>query len=229
VNARSWVLFDLNGTLLDPEPVAAELPVADGTEIVLSALHDAVVQGMADTLSGEYRPFLSYIRGALSRQVRLAGAELDAEALEVLVRLMALMPPKPDAADALAALRDAGCRIGVLTNSASGPARDAIEMAGLASAVDCVIGSDRVGAYKPATAVYRTAVEQLDVPSAAVTMVSAHWWDVAGAKRAGLRTAWVSRKEQLLMPGTPTPDVQASTLLGAAQAVANTVRRQLQS
>jgi FMN phosphatase YigB (HAD superfamily) len=52
---------------------------------------------------------------------------------------------------------------------------------------------------------------------------------VAGAKRAGLQTAWVSRKEQLLMPGTPTPDVQASTLLAAAQAVANTVRRLLQS
>jgi phosphoglycolate phosphatase-like HAD superfamily hydrolase len=129
------VLFDLNGTLLDPEPVAAELPVADGTEIVLSALHDAVVQGMVDTLSGVYRPFLSYIRGALSRQVRLAGAELDAEALEVLVRVMAAMPPQPDAADAVAALRDAGCCVGVLTNSASGPARDALEMAGLASAV----------------------------------------------------------------------------------------------
>jgi 2-haloacid dehalogenase len=229
VNARSWVLFDLNGTLLDPEPVATALPVDDGTEIVLAALHDAVVQGMTDTLSGEYRPFLSYIRGALSRQVRLAGTELDAEALQGVVRMMAAMPPQPDAADAVAVLRDAGCRVGVLTNSASGAARDALEMSGLGSAVQCVIGSDDVRAYKPATVVYRTAVDQLDVPPAAVTMVSAHWWDVTGAKRAGLQTAWVSRKEQLLMPGTPTPDIQASTLLGAAQAVASTVRRPLQS
>ena len=36
---------------------------------------------------------------------------------------------------------------------------------------------------------------------AGVVMVAAHWWDVLGASRAGLRTAWVARKEKVLMPG----------------------------
>jgi hypothetical protein len=39
----SWVLFDLNGTLLDPRPVASALPVADGEAVVLATLHDPVV------------------------------------------------------------------------------------------------------------------------------------------------------------------------------------------
>jgi phosphoglycolate phosphatase-like HAD superfamily hydrolase len=47
----SWVLFDLNGTLLDPRPVALALPVADSEAVALVSLHDAVMQGMVDTLA----------------------------------------------------------------------------------------------------------------------------------------------------------------------------------
>jgi len=60
----SWALFDLNGALLDPRPVASTLPVADRQALVLASLHDAVVQGMVDTLSGQYRPLL----GSLPRK-----------------------------------------------------------------------------------------------------------------------------------------------------------------
>jgi 2-haloacid dehalogenase len=224
VNDLKWVLFDLNGTLLDPRPVACALPIADATPIVLAALHDAVVQGMVDTLSGAYRPFLGYIRGALQRQVRLAGAELDGTALEAVVSLMAQMPPFADSADAIALLRGLGRHIGVLTNSAAAPALDALERAGLAAQIERVIASDGVRAYKPATSVYRTAVEQLGVRPSEIVLVSAHWWDVTGAKRAGVRTAWVSEKEQALMPGTPTPELQGANLRAVARAIAGATR-----
>ncbi len=39
-----WVLFDLNGTLLDPRPIASALPVPDREAVVLASLHDAVVR-----------------------------------------------------------------------------------------------------------------------------------------------------------------------------------------
>jgi 2-haloacid dehalogenase len=224
VNDLKWVLFDLNGTLLDPRPVARALPIADATPIVLASLHDAVVQGMVDTLSGAYRPFLGYVRGALQRQVRLAGAELDGTALEAVVSLMAQMPPFADGSDAIALLRRLGLRVGVLTNSAAALALEALEVAGLAAQIERVIASDGVRAYKPATSVYRTAVEQLGVRPSEIVLVSAHWWDVTGAKRAGLRTAWVSEKEQVLMPGTPTPDIQGARLLAVARAIADAIR-----
>lgn len=220
-----WVLFDLNGTLLDPRPIAPALPVADGQTVLLASLHDAVVQGMVDTLSGEYRPFVGYIHAALQRQTEVAGAELDRESLDSVVRLMARMPPFADSADAIALLSDLGLHVGVLTNSARSQALDALEAAGIAARVERVIASDGVRAYKPATSVYRAAIEQLSVRAPEIVMVSAHWWDVTGAKRAGLRTAWVSAKEQVLMPGTPTPDVQGPSLLAVAHAIANEMSR----
>lgn len=216
-----WVLFDLNGTLLDPRAIASALPVPDGEPVVLASLHDAVVQGMVDTLSGEYRPFPAYIHAALQRQMHIAGTELDPESLEAVVTRMAHMPPFVDSASALALLRDLGLHVGVLTNSAKAPAVDALKAADLAAHVERVIASDAVRAYKPATRVYATAVEQLGVRAAEIVMVSAHWWDVTGAKRAGLRTAWVSATEQMLMPDIPAPDTQAPSLLAAAHAITN--------
>jgi 2-haloacid dehalogenase len=47
--------------------------------------------------------------------------------------------------------------------------------------------------------------------------VAAHGWDVTGAKHAGLRTAWISRGEELLSAMAPEPDVRADDLLGAAR------------
>jgi 2-haloacid dehalogenase len=219
----SWVLFDLNGTLLDPRPVASALPVADGEAVVLASLHDAVVQGMVDTLSGEYRPFLGYVRAALQRQLQLSGAELDSDSVEAVVELLARMPPFADSADAIALLLDAALHVGVLTNSGKAPALRALESAGLVARIERVIASDAVRAYKPATSVYQAAAEQIGVPPAEIVLVSAHWWDVTGAKRVGLGTAWVSAKEQVLMPGSPAPDVQGPSLLDVAQGIVNKI------
>ena len=74
----SWVLFDLNGTVLDP-PVIAE-PLGGGEEerrLVADAFREALMMTTADTLSdGEYRPLPDYLRAALERVLRVTGATL---------------------------------------------------------------------------------------------------------------------------------------------------------
>jgi len=69
----------------------------------------------------------------------------------------------------------------------------------------------------------QAAAENTGVPPAEIVLVSAHWWDVTGAKRVGLGTAWVSAKEQVLMPGGPAPDVQAPSLLDVAHGIVNKI------
>ena len=55
--------------------------------------------------------------------------------------------------------------------------------------------------------------------AARAALVAAHWWDLLGAGRAGMRTAWVARKEGVLMPGVEV-DWQGADLAGAAAAIA---------
>ncbi|HEV2752931.1 MAG TPA: hypothetical protein VGV36_03735, partial [Solirubrobacteraceae bacterium] len=63
-------------------------------------------------------------------------------------------------------------------------------------------------------------VDALGAQPGEVTLVAAHWWDVEGAKRAGLRTAWVARRERVLRSGVPAPDVCGEDLREVAVALA---------
>jgi len=192
-----WALFDLNGTLLDPSAVGED------------ALATAVHASMVDTVSGSYRPLPELLRAVLERD--------GEEHLDQALRRFAAMPPYPDASTALDTLRGAGVRVGVLSNSAKSAAESALSTAGLE--VELVVGSDAVEVFKPHPRVYAAGVEATGADPAEVVMVAAHWWDVLGASRAGLRSAWVGRKEQVLMPGVAV-DWRGPDLAATAAAVA---------
>lgn len=209
-----WIAFDLNGTLLDP---AAMLDGARA-ELARAALDDAVLQAMADTLTGEHRPFPDYLRAALERALRVAGIE-DAVLDEAMVRARTL-PAFADAADALDSLAAAGYRIAVVTNSAGDAAQTAIAAAGLDRHVETVVGADAVGAYKPDPRVYRHAAAQLGAQPDDVCLVAAHAWDILGALRAGWGAAWVAHREQYLLATVPEPTLRAATLTQTARLLA---------
>jgi 2-haloacid dehalogenase len=72
-----WVLFDLNGTLLDPSGIADPLGGGERTRrLVAEAFRDALLLTMADTPSGgAYRPLPDYLRAELERALRAAGRD----------------------------------------------------------------------------------------------------------------------------------------------------------
>jgi 2-haloacid dehalogenase len=70
---------------------------------------------------------------------------------------------------------------------------------------DCVLGSDIVRHYKPDPEMYLMPCELFDLPPSAVLMVAAHPGDLEGAKRAGLRTAYVHRPLERGPDREPSP------------------------
>lgn len=209
-----WIAFDLNGTLVDP----AAMLDGELAELARAALDDAVLQAMTDTLTGEHRPFPDYLRAALERSLRVAGA--DAELLDEAIRRARTLPAFPDAAEALQLLATAGYRIAVVTNSAADSARSALAAAGLESHVEAVVSAGDVRAYKPDPRVYRHAAAQLGEPPASICLVAAHAWDITGALRAGWRAAWVAQREHHLLATVPEPTLRGASLLQTAQLLA---------
>ena len=49
--------------------------------------------------------------------------------------------------------------------------------------------------------------------------MAGHWWDVAGAAYAGLRTAWVSRTDLAYPVAMPAPDVTGPDVAAVAAAI----------
>jgi 2-haloacid dehalogenase len=214
----SWVLFNLTGTLVDPTVMAQ--PLGDSgadEELVLAALDDAIAMAMADALTGALTPLNDLLHAALRRRLRLAGGDEDlaASALE----LMGTMPAYLEVPGALEALRGRGLRLGVLAQSSADATDSLLRFAGLRDRFELVMSAQEAGAYKPDLRPYRMAIERTGVPGGDVCFVSTHWWDVAGAKRAGMRTGWVARRERSLLETVPAPDYTGRDLAEAADGI----------
>jgi 2-haloacid dehalogenase len=211
----AWVIFDLNGTLVDPSVLAQPLgDSAAAEELVTAAFEDANAQAMLATLTGEHPPFPTLIEAGLRRRVLLAGGDPDTAAAAI--GLLGSMPAYIEAPAALEQLRGEGLRLGVLTQSATDAADQVLRFAGLRDRIELVVGADETGAYKPDPRAYRGVLERAGATAGEVCLVAAHWWDVAGARRAGLRTGWVARGERLLLDTVPEPDVRGRDLAEVA-------------
>jgi 2-haloacid dehalogenase len=214
----SWVIFDLNGTLVDPSVLAQPLGgSAAAEELVQRAFEDAIAQAMVATLTGDPPPFPTLVEAGLRRRIALAGGDDDTAAQAV--ALLGSMPAFPEAPAALERLRGEGLQLGVLTQSSTQAAEQVLRFAGLRDRLELVLGMDETGAYKPAPQAYRTALERTGATAGQVCMVAAHWWDVTGAKRAGLRTGWVARSERVLLSTVPAPDVVGGDLAEVADRI----------
>jgi 2-haloacid dehalogenase len=130
------------------------------------------------------------------------------------------MPPYPDALEAVERLAAAGLHVGVLTNTPTENAEAALKGAGLRDALELVVGSDQTGAFKPHPRVYAGGVERTGEPAGEVCMVATHGWDLLGAHRAGMRTAWVRHKERVRYPTHPAADFEGDSLAEVAGAIA---------
>jgi HAD superfamily hydrolase (TIGR01509 family) len=100
--------------------------------------------------------------------------------------------------EALARLRAAGIRLGIVSNS-DGRVEQALTVAGLRDYFDVVIDSGLVGVEKPDPVIFQAALDALGVaPEEALYVGDMYEVDVLGARAAGIEAV-------LLAPSTPGP------------------------
>src|SRR3954471_15176651 len=204
-----WVLFDLNGTLVDPAVLL------DPPELPVAALDEANVMAMIAVIAGAQTEFKPLLDAALRRGLERAGRD-PAEAAAALERLPR-MPAFPEVPEALQRLRDGGFRLAILTQSASDSAEAVLANAGIREHFEHVLSAPESGTFKPEDLAYHAALETLGAEEA--WFVAGHWWDVAGAAYAGLRTAWISRTDVAYPAAMPAPDVRGGDLGEVAAAI----------
>jgi 2-haloacid dehalogenase len=165
-----------------------------------------------------FRSFGEVGAAALSAAARQASVDLPANAIPRLRESVLQLPPHSDAAPALRILRETGFVTAALSNNPLPVLQEQLRHAKLTPWFDEVMSVDEAGALKPAPEVYHFAMTRLGFPASDTWMVAAHGWDIAGAKRAGLRGAFVSRPGQSPDPFAP-PDIAAPNLVALARAI----------
>jgi 2-haloacid dehalogenase len=210
---RPVVVFDVNETLLDLEPVRQEFERLFGDRSIASVWFATLLRlSFVATITKDYRPFTEL--GGAAFDMVAASRSLEASPVDrdTVVAAMRSLPAHRDSAPGLAMLEEAGFRLAALTNSPLDAAKDQLAAAGLDVHLERIMSVDMVEAFKPAATVYRSAAARLAVPINGMVMVAAHDWDVAGAMAAGCRGAFVARAGMVLSPVQPAPDIVGSDI-----------------
>ncbi len=210
-SAYDVLTFDCYGTLIDWEAgiVAGlrTLLVPLATDPGDDDLLERYARAEAAVEAGPYLPYrqvLAQSAAEVCRELQLTPAE---GALAAFGAAVGDWPAFPDSADALAALQ-ARYRLGVITNCdddlfAASSRRLGIDF-------DPVVTAQQVGAYKPDTRGFDVAFERIGLPRERILHVAQSLFhDHVPAKRLGLTTAWIDRRQDRTGSGA-TPRADAS-------------------
>ncbi len=197
----SLVVFDVNETLSDMSPMAERFTdVGAPGHLAATWFAGLLRDGFALAAAGTSAPFADV--GAALLRVQLAQHPLDrgvAEAVEHIMAGFGSLEVHADVPAGIAEMADLGLRLVTLSNGSTGVAAGLLERARIRDRFEQLLSVEEAGVWKPGAASYAYALERCGVPAAEALLVAVHPWDIDGASRAGLSTAWLNRT------GTPYP------------------------
>lgn len=216
------LIFDVNETLSDLAPMGRRFTdVGVPGELAKAWFSSTLRDGFALSVVGENPEFASLARD--SARTILAGHSLNLDLEAAVNHVMAgftELRPHPDVADGLAALAELGIRMVTLSNGAVGVAEKLLTDAGLRDHLEQLLSVADAPAWKPSEPAYRYATNTCGVEASDAMLVAVHPWDLDGAARAGLRTAWVDRGGSPYPRSFTEPEVHATDLVDLARRLA---------
>ncbi|MCX2747241.1 haloacid dehalogenase type II [Arthrobacter sp. MI7-26] len=193
--AISVVVFDVNETLSDMSPMGERFgEVGAPTELAKLWFATLLRDGFALTASGDNGSFAAIGAGAL--RGLLTGLELNRPldtAVDHVMGGMNGLGVHPDVPEGIRALAAAGFRLITLSNGSARIAGKLFSDAGIRDEFESLLSVEDAPAWKPARASYEYAAAASGADPSGMLLVAVHPWDIHGAARAGLHTAWLNR------------------------------------
>lgn len=208
--------FDVYGTLVDPLAMSGALePVAGERAAEMAAVWRSkqLEYSFRRALMDAYENFDICTRDALRYAAQAGGIALSEDDEERLLAAYLDLEPYPDVVPGIDALQSQGHALVAFSNGVEASLRELLARAGVLDHLDGIVSVDSIGTFKPNPAVYRDLAEQLESPRDETWLVSSNYWDVIGARQAGLRAAWLRRDPNAIPdPWGIGPDVIVSSI-----------------
>lgn len=209
-------VFDAYGTLFDVHAAVRRYAEAIGPQAQAFSDLWRVKQleyTWVTSLMGQYRDFRALTEDALDfclSRFPAVDRSLRADLLDTYSRLdcFAEVPA------VLAALRERGAKIAILSNGTPEMLDQAAGAAGIGGLVDDIFSVDPLKIYKTAPAAYALVTSTYRIAAPDIAFQSSNRWDIAGAKAFGFVCHWINRSGAPDEYGDFPPDTVLSSLAG---------------
>lgn len=208
------LIFDVNETLSDMSPMAKRFEdVGAPAHLAATWFAGLLRDGFALTAVDSSDSFARIAAESLG--VGLHGLPLNrgaAEAVSYIMDGFAGLPVHDDVPDGIRALGGLGIRLVTLSNGSASVAEALFDRAGIRTHFERLLTVEDAGRWKPAPEAYAYALQECGVDPEDAILVAVHPWDIDGASRAGLATAWVNRTGGPYPEYFSAPDITAASL-----------------
>jgi HAD superfamily hydrolase (TIGR01509 family) len=192
-NRDRAVLFDMDGVLIDSEPVHQ---IATNEAMQQFGLPAATTDVFARYFFGrtDYSGFVDYLT-AIDRLDLSIPDLMQASALAYERRFAEEVRGFPDALDALRAAAERGYRVAIVSGARNSEIELAVNRFDLASFLDTIVGGDDVPVGKPDPAPYLAGSSRLDIPPERCLVIEDAPAGIASARAAHMRCLAVDRTD----------------------------------
>ncbi|CAN5567398.1 haloacid dehalogenase type II [soil metagenome] len=208
------IVFDVNETLSDLAPLQARFTDVGAPAQLAPLWFTSILRdGLALTATGQSRPFAEIGKTLLASLLDPDALDRPVdEAVQHVMEGFMTLSVHPDVPDGIAALRAAGLQLVTLSNGSSAVADQLLRGAGLRDSFEALLTVEDSDVWKPARTAYEYAARACGVELAQMTLVAVHPWDIHGAARAGMRTAWINRGGSAYPGHFAGPDIEIAGL-----------------
>lgn len=212
------LIFDVNETLSDMSSMGGRFEeVGAPPHLAATWFAGLLRDGFALTVSGASGPFARIAAETL--RVSLHGQPLNRSTEDAVRHVMegfAALAVHGDVPEGVRALGRLGIRLVTLSNGSASVAEGLLNRSGLRGQFEALLSVDGAGVWKPAKGAYAYALDQCEVDPMDAMLVAVHPWDIDGAARAGLSTAWINRAGGPYPAYFRAPDLRAWSLTDLA-------------
>lgn len=217
---KKAVFFDINETILNLNELSESFNPYFNNKYVVKywftrLLHASSIMGIMD----DYKNFGELAAVELENLFAESDKQLTPKIKTEILGSFVKLPAYDDVSDSLKFLKQKGIRVIAVSNSSLQMIKEQLTNAGIIGLFDAYYSVDAVCKYKPYKDIYQYVATEEKIDTQDIVMVATHDWDLFGAKKAGLSTAYIKRSKKIYHPYYAQPNIVKSNLMELAQEI----------
>lgn len=205
------LIFDVNETLLDLSPLKECINQLLGSSEAFDHWFPKLIQfAMVETLTGSYSDFSEIGAATLKMTARSFSKSISEEEVKSTLSVITQLKPHPDVLESLECLKQQGFKLVALTNGGKETLEKQMNSSGLNIYFDAAYSVESVKKFKPHPETYQHVLREENCLPKNAMLIAAHAWDIMGAKKIGMQTAFIKRLGKVWYPNKIEPSLTCS-------------------